>query len=496
MSLTDCIKHLASQKICVVREDYLTIADGNHCAAALLNFFEFNHKWKLANKKQSEKHNNIVSDSTHYEGLLQWQTYAELTDGLLGQWKTNSIRNAINLLELKRFVSIYENPNKRFSFDNTKFFLFEVDNVQDAINELENLSTVKKERPSNDINLSTVKKERPSNDINLSTVKKERPSFQNVGTTKNTYKEDLTKNTSNNNNIVETSSTAFEREKLEDDPSKWEWTDQDQTATSYGKNQFPDANKMVESISQSFVEIQKTVLNHVENGGQIWLNEAATKEVERLVAEKLIKLKVENETNAIEAVDSAIETEAIQTDNYTKKDAPQPLKSEPTTAHVNDSNSKNEGNTQTTQPMTPKREINECLQHDSSESVLYCEVELIEEKKVKKPKGPAPTEFDTQVNDSLCQLFESWGYKTFKRDANQIRLMRTEDKRAENEIVFLLNYLQKFGDADKKLRWVEIRSPKSFREKADSLIAEIKRNQANENRNQPKYSPDPNICPF
>lgn len=294
-------------------------------------------------------------------------------------------------------------------------------------------------------------------------------------------KEDLTKNIINNS-FVETSSTSFERENLEDDPSKWEWVNENEdrpqflrSQIAYLKSNIPTGHPVMEPATLERIKMLESEL-------------AATSYGEIL--------KVENETNAINAADSTIENEAIQATNKTKKTAPQPLKSERGTAPVNTSNSKNEVNAQTTQPRPPKLEINECLQHDSSESVLYCEVELVEERKAKKPKGPAPTEFDVQVNDSLCQLFESWGYKTFKRDANQIRLMRTEDKRGENEIVFLLDYLQKFGDADKKLRWVEIRSPKSFRDKADSLIAEIKRNKANENRNQPQYAPDPNICPF
>lgn len=230
--------------------------------------------------------------------------------------------------------------------------------------------------------------------------------------------ENTSKNTSNNNNIVETSSTSFERENLEDDPSKWEWVNENEdrpqflrsqiaylksniptghpvmepatlerikmleselAATSYGEilkvenetnlcawaNPLSPADeilrsemgKLKESDFMSIPDVfptdileMRTILVangwfHDENAAKglaLWIFKNINYPAEKLIFpttmrkgyledlkrvwKRFMELKVENETNAINAVDSTIETEAIQTTVQTKKTAPRAKK--------------------------------------------------------------------------------------------------------------------------------------------------------------------------
>lgn len=125
---SSCIKHPAKEPLIIVREWQVEACDGNRCAAILLSFFEYWHDIKLQMASKSARQNDIAiahGDSpTQDETLLQFHNEQELEAGILGFYGTSSIRKAISLLKEKDFISVHANPNNRYKFDQTRYFLF------------------------------------------------------------------------------------------------------------------------------------------------------------------------------------------------------------------------------------------------------------------------------------------------------------------------------------------------------------------------------------
>ena len=160
---SSCITHPPDNPVAVVRGDYYELCDHNEVAAALLALFEFWHTIKLRHQPQA-RHKNIVALShgeapAQDEDLWQWHTEETLEKALLGIGRRDAIRQAIKLLSTgddgakgedgkekkppiigKNFISVGLNPNPRYKFDRTRYFLFNAEAVQAAIN--------KKYRPS------------------------------------------------------------------------------------------------------------------------------------------------------------------------------------------------------------------------------------------------------------------------------------------------------------------------------------------------------------
>lgn len=123
-----CIRHPAKEPLIIVREWQIEACDGNRCAAILLSFFEYWHDIKLQMASKAARQNSIAiahGDSpTQDETLLQFHNEQELEAGILGFYGASSIRKAIALLKEKDFISVCSNPNSRYKFDQTRYFLF------------------------------------------------------------------------------------------------------------------------------------------------------------------------------------------------------------------------------------------------------------------------------------------------------------------------------------------------------------------------------------
>ena len=123
-----CIRHPAKEPLIIVREWQIGACDGNRCAAMLLSFFEYWHDIKLQMASKAARQNSIAiahGDSpTQDETLLQFHNEQELEAGILGFYGASSIRKAIALLKEKDFISVCSNPNSRYKFDQTRYFLF------------------------------------------------------------------------------------------------------------------------------------------------------------------------------------------------------------------------------------------------------------------------------------------------------------------------------------------------------------------------------------
>lgn len=130
---SSCVNHPKDEPLVMFRKWQLEACDGNHCAAILLNVFEQWHRSKMENRRQSNAYNEVAfrdgDDQRLYAGLWQWHTSAELKEYILGIFKDGAIREAIDLLEKKGFIKVGSNPNPRYKFDKTKWFLFMADSV-------------------------------------------------------------------------------------------------------------------------------------------------------------------------------------------------------------------------------------------------------------------------------------------------------------------------------------------------------------------------------
>lgn len=149
MSTSSCIRHIENEPLVIVRQSYVTVCNGNHCAASLLNHFEFCYNAKLVNLSQNKSFkrlkNETVDNQTQYNSLLQWHTQEELESALLHLYGVTKIKESIKELEDLGLITKHKNPNTKFGFDRTNFFMFnpkilnqKLDEIRLSCTEVEN----------------------------------------------------------------------------------------------------------------------------------------------------------------------------------------------------------------------------------------------------------------------------------------------------------------------------------------------------------------------
>ena len=128
-----CTQHPTRDPLLVIRQWQLDFCEGNHCAAALLSFFEYWHNIRLdlsqrtrPAKTAARPHGKPV---TQDESLLQFHSDDQLRTGLLDLYGTKKIRESRHLLIAKGVVTEHPNPNPRYAFDKTLYFQFHPDIV-------------------------------------------------------------------------------------------------------------------------------------------------------------------------------------------------------------------------------------------------------------------------------------------------------------------------------------------------------------------------------
>jgi len=135
MTRTSCIAHKASQQVVIIREDYLSMCDGNHCAAALLNVFEYWMTYKLDHRDQAQIENKIAAAGGAAlidDDLWVYKTTDNLKDELLGLFADTKITIALTILKNKGFITTRNNP--LYGWDRTLQYLFNTEAVQAAVN--------------------------------------------------------------------------------------------------------------------------------------------------------------------------------------------------------------------------------------------------------------------------------------------------------------------------------------------------------------------------
>jgi len=122
MSTASCIHHPEKDDLLILRTWQTNYCQGNRVAAGLLSIFEYWHNVKYI--KQCKK----PAAKRHINDLLQFHNEKELLSRLIHITKTPAVlRRAIKFLAEKKVITLYKNPNKRYSFDRTRHFLFHPD---------------------------------------------------------------------------------------------------------------------------------------------------------------------------------------------------------------------------------------------------------------------------------------------------------------------------------------------------------------------------------
>jgi hypothetical protein len=134
---SSCITYPDNEPIVLIKASQVQICDGNHCAAALLSYFEYWHNIRLQQTKQAEHANKVSAlhgePGTQDTTLLQYHTEDDIEEGLLHLYGRKTIRAGIALLVRKQFLSLHDNPNARYRFDRTHYFLLHPKTVQEHI---------------------------------------------------------------------------------------------------------------------------------------------------------------------------------------------------------------------------------------------------------------------------------------------------------------------------------------------------------------------------
>ncbi|MCW5589098.1 MAG: hypothetical protein KIT27_05485 [Legionellales bacterium] len=124
------LNHPANEPMLVVRRWMVEFCDNDSCAACLLSFFNYFHEVKLEIIHKNRKTNDIAEQHgdkrTQDETVIQFHTLEELQERLLGFFSINSIRKSLKYLIDKKIISVTQNPNPKYKFDRTTYYIFNV----------------------------------------------------------------------------------------------------------------------------------------------------------------------------------------------------------------------------------------------------------------------------------------------------------------------------------------------------------------------------------
>ncbi|MCK4608854.1 MAG: hypothetical protein KAT71_05200 [Gammaproteobacteria bacterium] len=127
MTMPTCINNPGSELLLVLRRWQVDICDNNKCAAAVLSFLIYFHDVKREMIRKNKQANDLAElhgdERTQDETIYQFHTIEEITERILGLYGRTAINEGIKLLEKKEIISIHRNPNPKYSFDKTRYFL-------------------------------------------------------------------------------------------------------------------------------------------------------------------------------------------------------------------------------------------------------------------------------------------------------------------------------------------------------------------------------------
>lgn len=124
MIKTSCVPRLAGDTFIIIRTSYVRICQGDVTAAALLHIFEQWHNTKLASRENHIDLDDRQGKETPLPTLWQFHKTKDLEDQLMGIGKRHSIEKARQMLVELGILQMGRNPNKKYKFDATTFYLF------------------------------------------------------------------------------------------------------------------------------------------------------------------------------------------------------------------------------------------------------------------------------------------------------------------------------------------------------------------------------------
>lgn len=199
-----CIPHPASEPLIIVRKWQIEFCDGDVCAAALMSFFEYWHNHRLEASAKARAANDVAEmhgdARTQDQSLWQFHTEEQLEQGIL-IYKRSSISKSLKLLVSKGVITISRNPNPRYRFDNTRFFLF---HPEPCVEFLKNRCT--------DNGKQSVKNNESSFESNAQRFEKNALRVENAGTIYETTKETTYENNTTTTTTTENAKNVFEFE--------------------------------------------------------------------------------------------------------------------------------------------------------------------------------------------------------------------------------------------------------------------------------------------
>lgn len=125
---SSCIFHPIRDSQIIIHRWQIEFCQGDHCAAALLSFYEYWHNIKLEIINENIKSNKIAirhgGTEIHENTLLQFHTYDELVAGILHLYGRNAVISANKLLMKLGVISLSKNPNIKYSLDKNRYIKF------------------------------------------------------------------------------------------------------------------------------------------------------------------------------------------------------------------------------------------------------------------------------------------------------------------------------------------------------------------------------------
>ena len=145
-----CVRHPEDEPLIIIHKWQLEFCEGDRIAAALLSFFEYWHNIKV----DMSRKNRAANDTREMHGdnrdqdetLWQFHTEEDIEQGVL-IFKRRAINDSLQILVTKGAIDIGRNPNQRYKFDRTRFFLFHPNVVNafvDAYRSSKNADTSRK----------------------------------------------------------------------------------------------------------------------------------------------------------------------------------------------------------------------------------------------------------------------------------------------------------------------------------------------------------------
>lgn len=134
---TSCIRHENNSPLVIVRKQYIDLFDGHLGAAVMLGYFEYWHNIRLAQSEKSRQANAIAEkhgdNGTQDASLYQFHRTQDIIDAMMGVIGRPAIKSGIDILIERGFLTRTRNPNPRYAFDKTAFYILHPEAVNSAL---------------------------------------------------------------------------------------------------------------------------------------------------------------------------------------------------------------------------------------------------------------------------------------------------------------------------------------------------------------------------